>query len=124
MSRKPDVAKREAWQRRLRAFDNGRMTGAEFCSQEGVSVATFYKWRRKWGQSLARESQSTPRQPAPAREASVSGMNFVPVEIVGLSSLEVLLPSGTKLQIPCHEREAIRTVIAALLNAPQEDRAC
>jgi transposase-like protein len=124
MSREPDLAKREAWQRRLRSFDKGRATVAEFCADEGVSVATFYKWRRKLGQSLARESGSTPRPSKPARNAAVSGMNFVPVEIVGPSSLEVLLLSGTRVLVPCHEREAIRLVIAALLSALPEDRAC
>jgi len=124
MSREPDLVKREAWQRRLRAFDKGRATVAEFCADEGVTVATFYKWRRKLGQSLARESASIPRPPEPARDASVSGMNFVPVEIVGPSSMEVLLLSGTRVLVPCHEREAIRLVIAALLSAPREDRAC
>jgi len=124
MSREPDLVKREAWQRRLRAFDKGRATVAEFCADEGVTVATFYKWRRKLGQSLARGSASIPRPPEPARDASVGGMNFVPVEIVGPSSLEVLLLSGTRVLVPCHEREAIRLVIAALLSAPREDRAC
>lgn len=124
MSRQPDLAKREAWQGRLRAFDKGRATVAEFCADEGVSVATFYKWRRKLSQSLARESGPAPRPSEPSRDASVSGMSFVPVEIVGPSSLEVLLPSGTRLLVPCHEREAIRLVIAALLSALPEDRAC
>jgi hypothetical protein len=47
MSRGLDVVKREAWRRRLRAFDRGTATVEEFCWREGVSVAAFYQWRRK-----------------------------------------------------------------------------
>ena len=124
MSREPDLAKRKEWQRRLQAFDKGQAAVAEFCGREGVSVATFYQWRRKLGQSWAEDSRSAPRRREPARPEKVAGMNFLPVEIVGQPSLEVLLPSGAKVLVPCHEREAIRAVMAALLSTPEEDRTC
>lgn len=118
MSREPDLAKRKEWQRRLQAFDKGQATVAEFCGREGVSVATFYQWRRKLGQARAEDSRSAPHRREPARPEKVAGMNFLPVEIVGQPSLEVLLPSGAKVLVPCHEREAIHAVMAALLSAP------
>lgn len=44
MSR-PETIKR--WRERLRRFDRGQMTVAEFCSSEGVSQPSFYQWKKK-----------------------------------------------------------------------------
>ena len=124
MSRAPDLVKRDAWRRRLRAFDREQATVEEFCWRQGVSVAAFYQWRRKLadasGPSTAasRERKATLRQTAPHP-------GFVPVEITGwgaspamsLAHIEVLLPGGSRLLVPCHEQQAIRTVIAALTDA-------
>jgi len=138
MSREPDLAKRAAWRLRLREFDRGNDTVGEFCRRVGVSVAAFYQWRRK----LAAEN-SPPRLPAAAGKWIASGpasgriekpLSFLPVEIAApldgcaRSAVEVLLPGGTCVTIPCHDHEAIRTVMASLLNSTPpsrpEDRAC
>jgi hypothetical protein len=123
MSREPDVAKRAAWRLRLREFDRGSATVAEFCRRVGVSVAAFYQWRQKLRPAAA------PDVSAASRGRAVKGLSFLPVEITGGTSVEVLLPSGTRLTVPCHDHEAIRTVLAALLSASREDlrpedRAC
>ena len=153
MSRGLDLAKWEAWRRRLRAFDRAKTTVEEFCWRESVSVAAFYQWRRKLdgvrGKSTVaamrapaiasreRAARSRPRQ-STSRDA-VPQPGFVPVEITGLvaplaescACIEVLLPGGPKLLVPCHEQQAIRTVIAALADSTaalaknsQEDRGC
>ena len=123
MSREPDLAKRAAWRLRLREFDRGNVTVAEFCRRVGVSVAAFYQWRQKLRPAAA------PDASAASRGRAVKGLSFLPVEITGGASVEVLLPSGTRLTVPCHDHEAIRTVMAALLSASREDlrpedRAC
>lgn len=123
MSREPDLAKRAAWKLRLREFDRGNITIAEFCRREGVSDAAFYQWRRKLKPAAAADSS------AAIRGRAVKKLSFLPVEIIGAASVEVLLPSGARLTVPCHDHEAIRTVIAVLLSAVQldprpEDRAC
>ena len=51
MGRGPDLERREIWRRRLREFDRGSVTVAGFCQRIGVSVATFYQWRRKMAAS-------------------------------------------------------------------------
>ena len=66
----------------------------------------------------ARERKAALRQTPPQP-------GFVPVEITGLGAspatslahIEVLLPGGLRLLVPCHEQQAIRTVIAALTDA-------
>jgi Transposase len=118
MSREPDLAKRAAWRLRLREFDRGNATVVEFCRRVGVSVAAFYQWRRKLGPSAA------PTGSAASRGRAAEVLSFLPVELTGGASIEVLLPSGARVTVPCHDHEAIRTVMGALLSASPEDRAC
>ena len=123
MSREPDLSKRTAWKLRLREFDRGSATVVEFCRKAGVSVASFYQWRQKLKPATA------PDGSAASAGRAVKGLSFLPVAITGGGGVEVLLPSGTRLIVPCHDHEAIRTVLAVLLNASPagsrpEDRAC
>jgi transposase-like protein len=134
MSRSPDLVKREAWRRRLAAYARGTLTVEEFCRRAGVSVASFYQWRRKLGDERGGSSAASGGwKNTTRRSASASG--FLPVEITGLSlasaCIEVLLPGGPKVRVPCHEPQAIRTVIAALADVSaalakiaMEDRTC
>ncbi len=85
MSREPDLAKRAAWKLRLREFDRGSITIAEFCRRAGVSVAAFYQWRRKLKPAAAADSS------AATRGRAVKTLSFLPVEITGGASIEVLL---------------------------------
>lgn len=132
MARMTDPAKRDTWRRRLTAFDRGDSSVAEFCRRAGVSVASFYQWRRrlrlsaaapcvpKRGRGLAggQDVRSAfPRRTAPA-------VSFVPVEITGRSNIEVHLPNGARVIVPCHDRKAIRTVIAAVANDRREVGPC
>jgi hypothetical protein len=116
MSRKPNAAKWEAWRKRLRRFDRGLATVADFCELEGVSVANFYQWRGK----LAAED---------ADSLSVDTPGFVAVEItppspVDGSSVQVFLPGGARMLVPCQSREAIAAVVSALMSDAREDEAC
>ena len=38
---------RQAWSERLGRFGQAGQTVSQFCAAEGVSVASFYSWRRK-----------------------------------------------------------------------------
>lgn len=117
MSRKPDLAKREAWRKRLAAFDRQALSVEGFCWREGVSVASFYQWRRKLRRASDRSSAKSGGCKSTLRAPAVSSA-FLPIEITGLPAtancVEVLFPGGPRLRIPCHESQAIRTVIAAL----------
>jgi hypothetical protein len=140
MSRELDLAKWETWRRRLRAFEREETTVARFCQHEGVSVATFYLWRRKLGHQPRRRPRQSAKVHARSRRSAVQhaqnsgvlesrrrkavGVGFVPISITSASSLEVWLPGGTRLLVPCHDREVIRTVIAALTHDSHERHAC
>jgi hypothetical protein len=94
-----DSRKVREWQRRLGRFQQARQSVAEFCRKEGVSVPSFYQWRKR----LA-------LQPRPAGEAA----GFRPVRLVPSASVAVQLPGGTQLQVPTSDRQALRLVIDRL----------
>lgn len=148
MARGQDLVKWEVWRRRLRAFDREDTPVSRFCQREGVSVATFYLWRRKLAveastasllgatakaqlgaPSSVRSQRSAVQQARnsgvlKSRRRKAAGVGFVPVSITSQSSLEVWLPGGTRLLVPCHDREVIHTVIAALTHDSAERHTC
>jgi hypothetical protein len=84
--RRPDPATRHLWQQRLQRFTHSGLTVAAFCDREGVSVASFYAWKRR----LAAD-------PAPQPP-----LRFVPVRVVtppASAPVELLLPSGLVLRL-------------------------
>lgn len=48
MGRQIDWGKRREWEQRLARRESSGLTVAEFCEWEGVSVAAFYQWRKKF----------------------------------------------------------------------------
>ena len=78
---------RVAWERRLRRFDSSRVTVAEFCRCEEVSVASYYYWKRQVGSTT---------------EAATDEPMFVSVNVKPTSSAEVRieLPGGATIHIP------------------------
>ena len=116
MARVIDPAKWELWRQRFQEFEKGGMTVAEFCQQAAVSVATFYQWRRR----LEKKGRSS----ATRSEKALSGVRFVPVEITSSPNIEVHLPNGARVVVPSHDCNAIRTVMATLLDDPRELRSC
>ena len=105
MSRVSDPAVIASWEQRLQEFSQSHLPVAGFCRQAGVSVATFYYWKRK----LAPRSAASPSKPAPRS----AGPRFVPVEITAGPSIEVHLPGGARVVVSGQHPELIRTVIAA-----------
>jgi transposase-like protein len=51
MSRTTDPELRRRWRQLLDSFDPQRYTVAEFCERNGISVASFYKWRKRFNQT-------------------------------------------------------------------------
>jgi transposase-like protein len=135
MGRERDAAKWEAWRQRLEEFDRGTVTVSEFCQRLGVSMATFYQWRRKLRPTVTAEPrldtgtvESQPHTAATGRKTkgrrATQPFRFLPVEIRAASQVEVLLNGGTRLLVPSHDAQAIRTVLIALLQDERENRPC
>jgi hypothetical protein len=100
-SRRDPAATRQKWVERIERFRNSKLTVAQFCSAEGVSIPAFYQWRR----TLAAESVTEP----------TARPTVVPVRIARpTSGVEVVLPSGALLRfsVDCDPQH-----VAALLRA-------
>lgn len=46
MARSSDPERAELWRERLARHGRSEQSTAEFCAAEGMSVASFYAWRR------------------------------------------------------------------------------
>lgn len=134
MGRGVDVGKRQAWAERFRRFSELGVTVAEFCDWEGVSVATFYNWRRKCDAiCVRRDSDSEPIDPPRLQRAS-----FLPVRMIAATSapaglqIEIVLTNGVRVLVPTTDVATVRRAIIAAGRIPlpavsdicTEDAAC
>lgn len=122
MSRGPDLARRELWRRRLREFDRGTATVAEFCRRVGVSDAAFYQWRRKLASSSAQTNT-----PVSAAE-KVPALSFLPIEITGRDDpsarIEVVFPNGIRVLVPGRDPATLSAMLVALAGSSGETGSC
>lgn len=113
MGRVANEALALAWERRIARQGRSRLSIAEFCSQEGVSAASFYAWRRR----LRGAESAGP--PAPL---------FVPVDwptpAIAAGGVRLELPGGAVLSLPADAPvELVTAAIRAVLpSAAAEER--
>lgn len=95
MRRVVDETRRTLWRERLARFALNGRTVAAFCSAEGVSVPTFYAWKRRLAPPSASGGKrrlgvlASGNRPAASRAkpaASEPGA-FLPVRIEGVTSV-------------------------------------
>jgi hypothetical protein len=100
--RRPDPALEDLWRQRLQRFERSDLSAVAFCAKEGVSVPSFYAWRRRL----------QPSAPQTAR--------LVPVRLFPAAApVELLLPGGIVLRLPpgC-DLDFVRTLVATLGERP------
>src|SRR5437867_6044204 len=127
MPQKPDLAKRAVWRKRLQDFARENTTIVEFCRRVGAPVWSFYYWRQRLQPATITAASKRPRHGSatPTRHARLvhrarhagtkPSLKFLPIQITGQANVEVHLPNGAHLTVPCHDRDAIAAVIAAML---------
>jgi transposase len=77
---------RQSWSERLRRFADSGLSPAQFCAQEGVTLPSFYAWRR-------RLQAATP-------DAEPLGPTLLPVRLAPAAApLELVLPGGVILRV-------------------------
>jgi transposase len=102
------------WGERLRRYERSGLTVAAFCQREGVSVPSFYQWRRRLTETSGRQAKAAPRLAAsPA---------FQPVLLSGGGIVNIELPSGVRLELPAQQVQLVRAVMAELLLAESASR--
>lgn len=101
-----EESRRVQWQRRMARFRELGLTVSAFCRAEGVSVWSFYHWRKR----LA----AVPGGPAVLRSG------FTPVQLVVPAQIVVRLRGGTQLEIPAGDTQTVQAAIAALVRAGSE----
>ena len=69
MARSSDAGADAEWRKRFERFRRSGLTAARFCDGEQVSVASFYYWRKKLGQTASR--RRTRSRPGVFRQVAV-----------------------------------------------------
>jgi len=102
--RRSREATRLLWSERLSRFAAADLSVAAFCAAEGVSVNSFFYWKRQ----LADPSAPPDADPL-----------FLPVRIAPAAAVEIVLPNGAMLRItPGCDLAFVRSLIDALDGAP------
>ena len=114
MARSSDSPKVVAWRQRVRRFGRSGLTVVRFCEEEGVSTASFYRWRNR----LA--GQGLPARNADARRTATTGVEqrpvFQPVRVTRAETpISIQLPGGVRVEVPAENLDAVRVVLGELL---------
>ncbi len=115
MARSSDSGKAVAWRGRVGRFCGSGLTVVRFCEDEGVSTASFYRWRKR----LA-ERQPPTRESGQRRATATNGVDrestFQPVRITRCEApISIQLPGGVRVEVPAENLDAVRAVLGELL---------
>jgi hypothetical protein len=92
------------WQQRLESRNTSGLSVDDFCLQEGVSRATFFRWAARLREGIP-ESLTTDE--AVGEQAAAVPATFLPLTL-RTSSVEIHLPNGALVRLPLRlGREAI-----------------
>ena len=114
MARSSDSDKTVAWRRRFRRFGRSGLTVAQFSEEEGVSAASFYRWRNRLAGQKVPIRNTKARRATPKRGAGhVPAFQAVRVTSVG-TPMSIHLPGGVRVEVPTENLEALRAVVGEL----------
>ena len=77
------------WQKHLEAWFQSELTQEAYCAEHGLSIKTFYRWRRKEKDALSAANSSLTLVPVSVGTASAS------VGVIRLHS-----PGGWRIELP------------------------
>ena len=106
MLRGSDPAKVALWRERFEGLKNSELSVKEFCVKLGVSMPSFYAWRRKLGVGSARQRNSS-------RSSAFQ-------QVIVHSAPPVLtarLAGGVQIEMPFSDKKALRAVVDAWVRA-------
>jgi Transposase len=103
----------EFWKQVLQQFAESKLSVAEFCSQKGLSVQSFYQWKRKL---------------LPADRSPLNAV--VPVHIVPSSPassplpIQIMTPSGFTIRVDSSMPSSQLTQLIAAIEAASRGESC
>ena len=89
MPRSSSAAKVEEWTNRLERFAVSSLTVARFCQAEGVSLPSFYQWKRKL---------TAPAKPAPKSTRGSAAFAAIEWKPTARVSTTIRLPNGVTIE--------------------------
>ena len=110
------------WVERLERFADAKVSVAEFCRREAVSVASFYAWKKR----LPRASDAKSR----VGNGVAAETKFLPLVVstpttppIAATPPMLRLPGGAAIELPSHiERRQLVDLIAAVVEATEPSR--
>lgn len=119
MVRRVDHGKQCEWAERIRRRRESRLTVAEFCEWEGVSVASFYNWQKKLrGTKSARQSVELVTKEG-SSPRSLRKASFLPVHVMQAGTtiapatrIEIQLTNGVRVFVPISDSETVENTLA------------
>lgn len=107
--RRRDLGLEGRWRKIVEGQPRSGMSVSGYCSSLGVSVASFYYWKRE----LHRRRQ----------EDGSKGAAFVPVQVVGMAREPIEMElAGAIVRVPTHfDEDALARVIRALRATSAEE---
>src|SRR5262245_920834 len=111
--RRPDPALQDLWRQRLQRFERSGLSAVAFCDQEGVSVPSFYAWRRRLSQHTV---DHLPHKDPPTTDTA----RLVPVRLLPAAiPVELVLSGGTVLRLtPGCDLGFVRSLVETLGERP------
>ena len=135
MSRPSDPGKLTEWRERFERLVASGLTVARFCAREGVSVASFYHWRKKLGVKGRPDLRPLLGHHARRRDMGNGHLRhrtgptggrgvFQPVAVVPAArAICIQMPCGTRIEVYAGDLDAVRTVVAELARVYREREA-
>ena len=130
MAREVNQQLRETWRKRIARQRQNGQTVAECCRQEGVSMPSYYYWKRKLQArqptqpkraTTRRKAKAPKRSPVKATARSASPP-FVQLPLPAPPTcpwIEVVLSEGTIVRLPQQNLAALHAVLSVLGNNNQ-----
>jgi len=119
MTRSVDSHKWPEWRRRMSRFLRSQRSVVQFCRDEGVSVPSFYQWRKKLQQHSSAAAIKDQTRHAATRSPHADN-GFRPVHLVAAASVVVRLPGGTQIDVPTADPAALQLAIQTLAQLDAE----
>ena len=108
MARQASPERRRFWQELFRRQRSSGLTVAETCEQEGVSVPSYYAWKRKLGISGSRGRK-------PRRQGSLVPVRVVLDRPAITSTVEISLPGNIAVRVPAgFDADTLSIVLTAV----------